>query len=247
MPRHFARRLAVLRKPSRRSRGPRHRRMLDDIIRDDSARPPHPIPATQDRLLAAKGRDRQLAVRLIQPVLAVAHLQEDLPETRRTRRTRSCPNKRTSPLLDLNETDAAHHASVSSIDANLRPLCSNHGCPWIQKVAQKTTCVLGPIANPDLAGPSLVCGGSLHIAEATENVVVGYRHCTEWMVHASKIGPDENPQPDATHQSRHAIFEVAPRRSRPQHDAVTRVCCRYEQVCKNRASSIRRRYAPVCL
>ena len=83
LPRHSARRLALLEKAGLVDHEDRVviRQMLDDIIADDIAQShQHPNPCDPGSPVAAMGQDRQLPPRASNRS-CVAHLRADLPET----------------------------------------------------------------------------------------------------------------------------------------------------------------------
>jgi len=56
------------------------------------------------------------------------------------------PEQRTDPFLDLPKRRRPQRKRLFSRRC-LRPRCSNHGCPWIQKLANKATVILGCFAR----------------------------------------------------------------------------------------------------
>src|SRR6266481_77785 len=144
LPRHSARRLALLEKTGLVDHQDRVivRQMLDDIIADDVAQGIRiPIPATQDRLLPPRAG---IASRLrAHPTgLALLVSKKTFQKQARILRNTLLPEQWTYPLLDLTKRRRPQRKRLFNRRC-LRPRCSNHGCPWIQKTPQKATVMLG--------------------------------------------------------------------------------------------------------
>jgi capsular polysaccharide biosynthesis protein len=119
LPRHSARRLALLEKASLVDCEDRLviAQMLDDLIAEDIAK--HlsiPIPVAQDRLLTPWAGITSCLSPRIQPVLPWASPSRPSRNQPAFVAARSCSNNGCIRLL-ICPSDAAHNASVSSIDA----------------------------------------------------------------------------------------------------------------------------------
>jgi len=143
LPRHSARRLALLEKAGLVDHEDRIviRQMLDDIIADDIAQGIRiPIPATQDRLLPPWAR---IACGLSAHPTGLALLisKQTFQKQASILRNTLLPEQWTYPLLDLPKRRRPQRKRLFNRRC-LRPRCSNHGCPWIQKASQKATVML---------------------------------------------------------------------------------------------------------
>src|SRR5229473_2756809 len=144
LPRHSARRLALLEKAGLVDHEHRVviRQMLDDIIAYDIAQGISiPIHATQDRLLPPWAG---IASRLrAHPTgLALLISEQAFQEQTCIRRNTLLPEQRTYPLLDLPKRRRPQRKRLLNRRCP-RPRSSNHGCPWIQNRAKKATVMLG--------------------------------------------------------------------------------------------------------
>src|SRR5712691_1572972 len=144
LPRHAARRLALLEKAGLVDHEDRIviRQMLDDIIAYDIAQGISiPIHAPQDRLLTPWAG---IASRLrAHPAgLALLIAEQTFQEQTCIRRNTLLPEQRTYPLLDLPKRRRPQRKRLFNRRCP-RPRSSNHGCPWIQKSAKKATVMLG--------------------------------------------------------------------------------------------------------
>src|SRR5450756_2037319 len=116
--------------------------MLDDIIADDIAQAISiPIPATQDRLLPPR---TGIASRLRAHPTGFALLisEQAFQKQACIRRNTILIEQRTYPFLDLTKRRRPQRKRLFN-RRHPRPRSSNHGCPWIQKPAEKATVVLG--------------------------------------------------------------------------------------------------------
>src|SRR5260370_26493397 len=143
LPRHSARRLALLEKAGLVDHEHRVviRQMLDDIIAYDIAQGISiPIPAAQDRLLPPWAG---IASRLrAHPTgLALLISEQAFQEQTTIRPNTLLPEHRTYPLLDLPKRRRPQRKRLLNRRCP-RPRSSNHGCPWIQKPAKKATVML---------------------------------------------------------------------------------------------------------
>src|SRR5258708_231822 len=150
LPRHSARRLALLEKAGLVDHEDRIviRQMLDDIIAYDIAQSISiPIHATQDRLLPPWAG---IASRLrTHPTgLALLISEQTFQEQTCIRRNTLLPEQRTYPLLDLPKRRRPQRKRLLNRRCP-RPRSSNHGCPWIQKPAKKATVLLGSVEIQD--------------------------------------------------------------------------------------------------
>src|SRR3979411_1444456 len=153
--RHAARRFALLEKAGLIDHEDRVivRQMLDDIIADDIAQGIRiPIPATQDRLLPPWAR---IACGLSAHPTGLALLisKQTFQKKACILRNTLLPEQWTYPLLDLTKRRRPQRKRLFNRRC-LRPRCSNHGCPWIQKASQKATVMLRERARaerPDAA------------------------------------------------------------------------------------------------
>src|ERR1700704_195137 len=144
--RHAARRFALLEKAGLIDHEDRVivRQMLDDIIADDIAQGIRiPIPATQDRLLPPWAR---IACGLSAHPTGLALLisKQTFQKKACILRNTLLPEQWTYPLLDLTKRRRPQRKRLFNRRC-LRPRCSNHGCPWIQKASQKATVMLGSL------------------------------------------------------------------------------------------------------
>src|SRR5450756_2067446 len=115
--------------------------MLDDIIADDIAQAISiPIPATQDRLLPPR---TGIASRLRAHPTGFALLisEQAFQKQACIRRNTILIEQRTYPFLDLTKRRRPQRKRLFN-RRHPRPRSSNHGCPWIQKPAEKATVVL---------------------------------------------------------------------------------------------------------
>lgn len=116
--------------------------MLDDIIADDIAQGIRiPIPATQDRLLPPWARIA-CGLRAHPTGLALLISEQTFQKQASILRNTLLPEQRTYPLLDLPKRRRPQRKRLFNRRC-LRPRCSNHGCPWIQKTSQMATVMLG--------------------------------------------------------------------------------------------------------
>src|SRR5471030_1575498 len=143
LPRHAARRLALLQKAGLVDHEDRIviRQMLDDVIADDIAQAISiPIPATQDRLLTPRAG---IASRLrAHPTgLALLISEQAFQEQTRIRCNSLLPEQRTYPLLDLPKRRRPQRKRLFYRRCP-RPRSSNHGRPWIQNLVRKATVML---------------------------------------------------------------------------------------------------------
>src|ERR1700687_4701974 len=164
LPRHPARRLALLEKAGLVDHEDRIviRQMLDDIIADDIAQGISiPIPATQDRLLPPWAG---IASRLrAHPTgLALLISEQAFQKQACIPRNTILIEQRTHPFLDLTKRRRPQRKRLFNRRWP-RPRSSNHGCPWIQKPAEKATVVLGWLAPSRIAsvGPAVRAGPSI--------------------------------------------------------------------------------------
>src|ERR1700730_10444063 len=149
LPRPSARRLALLEKAGLVDHQDRIviRQMLDDIIAYDIAQGISiPIHATQDRLLPPWSG---IASRLrAHPTgLALLISEQTFQEQTCIRRNTLLPEQRTYPLLDLPKRRRPQRKRLLNRRCP-RPRSSNHGCPWIQKSANKATVMLA--SSPEI-------------------------------------------------------------------------------------------------
>src|SRR3984893_15013567 len=147
--RHAARRLALFEKAGLIDHEDRVivRQILDDIVADDIAQGIRiPIPATQDRLLPPWAR---IACGLSAHPTGLALLisEQAFQKQASILHNTLLPEQWTYPLLDLPKRRRPQRKRLFNRRC-LRPRCSNHGCPWIQKVSQKATVMLGLSVNP---------------------------------------------------------------------------------------------------
>src|SRR5271157_1984323 len=142
--RHPARRLALLEKAGLVDHQDRVviRQMLDDIIADDIAQAIRiPIPAPQDRLLPPRARIAS-CLRAHPTGFALLISEQTFQKQASIRRNTILIEQRTYPFLDLTERRRPQRKRLFNRRWP-RPRSSNHGCPWIQKPAEKATVVLG--------------------------------------------------------------------------------------------------------
>src|SRR6266540_5442589 len=115
--------------------------MLDDIVAHDIAQGISvPISTTQNCLLTPWAR---IASRLrAHPAgLALLISEQTFQEQARIRRNTLLREQRTYPLLDLSKRRRPQRKRLLN-RRGPRPRHSNHGCPWIQKPANKATVML---------------------------------------------------------------------------------------------------------
>src|SRR5471030_1157696 len=144
LPRHSARRLALLQKAGLVDHEDRIviRQMLDDIIADDIAQAIGiPIPATQDRLLPPRAGIAS-CLRAHPTGFALLISEQTFQKQACIRRNTILIEQRTYPFLDLTKRRRPQRKRLFNRRWP-RPRSSNHGCPWIQKPAEKATVVLG--------------------------------------------------------------------------------------------------------
>src|SRR5271165_118747 len=134
LPRHSARRLALLEKAGLVDDEDRIviRQMLDDIVTDDIAQSISiPIPAPQDRLLPP--RSRIASCLGAHPTgLALFISKQALKKQACIPRNTFLTEQRTYPLLNLPKRRRQQRKRLFNRRC-LRPRSSNHGRPWIQK------------------------------------------------------------------------------------------------------------------
>src|SRR5260370_39081845 len=143
LPRHPALRLALLEKAGLVDYQYRGviRQMLDDIIANDIAQAISiPIPAPQDRLLPPRARIAS-CLRAHPTGFALLISEQTLEKQACIPRNTILIEQRTYPLLDLTKRRRPQRKRLFN-RRWLRPRSSNHGCPWIQKPAEKATVVL---------------------------------------------------------------------------------------------------------
>src|SRR5205809_5969376 len=143
LPRHAARRLALLEKAGLIDHQHRVivRQMLDDIVAHDIAQGIGiPIPATQDRLLPPWTRIA-CGLRAHPTGLALLVSEQTFQKQARILRDTFLPEQWTYPLLDLPKRRRPQRKRLFNRRC-LRPRCSNHGCPWIQNCLRKATVML---------------------------------------------------------------------------------------------------------
>src|SRR5665213_3653091 len=144
LPRHAARRLALLEKASLVDHEDRIVicQMLDDIVAHDIAQGIRiPIPATQDRLLPPWTR---IASRLRAHPAGFALLiaEQTFQKQACVPRNPFLPEQWTYPLLNLLKRRSPQRKRLFN-RRSTRPRSSNHGCPWIQKSSERATVMLG--------------------------------------------------------------------------------------------------------
>src|SRR5436305_9576084 len=151
LPRHAARRLALLEKTGLVDHQDRVivRQMLDDIIADDIAQGICiPIPATEDRLLPPRAGIAS-CLRAHPTGFALLISKKTFQKQARILRNTLLPEQRTYPLLDLTKRRRPQRKRLFNRRC-LRPRCSNHGCPWIQNRLRKATVMLDPSPNSSI-------------------------------------------------------------------------------------------------
>src|SRR5258708_5308428 len=151
--RHAARRFALFEKAGLIDHEDRVivRQMLDDIIADDIAQGIRiPIPATQDRLLPPWARVAG-GLSAHPTGLALLISKQTFQKKACILRNTLLPEQWTYPLLDLTKRRRPQRKRLFN-RRGLRPRCSNHGCPWIQKTPQKATVMLSGAFFNRLAG-----------------------------------------------------------------------------------------------
>src|SRR6201988_3106792 len=117
--------------------------MLDDIIANDIAQAISiPIPAPQDRLWPPRARIAS-CLRAHPTGFALLISEQTLEKQACIPRNTILIEQRTYPLLDHTKRRRPQRKRLFN-RRWLRPRSSNHGCPWIQKPAEKATVVLGP-------------------------------------------------------------------------------------------------------
>src|SRR3977135_264088 len=116
--------------------------MLDHIIADDIAQSISiPISATQDRLLPPRARIAS-CLRAHPTGFALLISEQTFQKQACIRRNTILIEQRTYPFLDLTKRRRPQRKRLFNRRWP-RPRSSNHGCPWIQKSAEKATVVLG--------------------------------------------------------------------------------------------------------
>src|SRR5271157_4350200 len=136
--RHPARRLALLEKAGLVDHQDRVviRQMLDHIIADNIAQAISiPIPPTQDRLLPPRARIAS-CLRAHPTGFALLISEQTLEKQASIRRNTILIEQRTYPFLDLTKRRRPQRKRLFN-RRRPRPRSSNHGCPWIQKPAEK--------------------------------------------------------------------------------------------------------------
>src|SRR5450755_224274 len=136
LPRHSARRLALLEKAGLVDHQDRImiRQMLDDIIPDDIAQGIRiPIPTTQDRLLPPRARIAS-CLRAHPTGFALLISEQTFQKQACIRRNTILIEQRTYPFLDITKRRRPQRKRLFNRRWP-RPRSSNHGCPWIQKPA----------------------------------------------------------------------------------------------------------------
>src|SRR5450759_2927087 len=156
LPRHSARRLALLQKAGLVDHEDRFviRQMLDHMIAHDIAQAISiPIPATQDRLLPPRARIAS-CLRAHPTGFALLISEQTFQKQACIRRNTILIEQRTYPFLDLTKRRRPQRKRLFNRRWP-RPRSSNHGCPWIQKPAEKATVVLGskPTQRAQRLGP----------------------------------------------------------------------------------------------
>src|SRR5882672_3624118 len=144
LPRHTARRLALLEKAGLVDDEDRIVicQMLDDIVADNIAQGIGiPIPATKDRLLPPWTRIAS-CLRAHPTGLALLIAEQTLQKKACVPRNTFLPEQRTYPLLNLPKRRRPQRKRLFNRRC-LRPRSSNHGCPWIQKSSERATVMLG--------------------------------------------------------------------------------------------------------
>src|ERR1700688_111993 len=149
LPRHSARRLALLEKAGLVDHEDRIviRQMLDDIIADDISQSISiPIPATQDRLLPPR---TGIASRLRAHPAGFALLisEQTVQKQACIRRNTLLLEQRTYPFLDLTKRRRPQRKRLLNRRWR-RPRFSNHGCPWLQKSSDMARVMLAPSRRP---------------------------------------------------------------------------------------------------
>ena len=120
------------------------RQMLDDIIADDIAQSIGiPIPATQDRLLPPRAGIAS-CLRAHPTGLALLISEQTFQKQACILRNAILIEQRTYPFLDLTKRRRPQRKRLFN-RRRLRPRSPNHGCPLIQKSAEKATVVLGGV------------------------------------------------------------------------------------------------------
>src|SRR6516164_362037 len=148
LPRHAARRLPLFEKAGLVDDEDRIVvcQMLHDIVADNIAQGISiPIPATQDRLLPPRTRIAG-GLRAHPTGLALLITEQTFQKQARVPRNTFLPEQRTYPLLNLPKRRSPQRKRLVNRRC-LRPRSSNHGCPWIQKLSEKATVMLGSKLN----------------------------------------------------------------------------------------------------
>src|ERR1700693_1066986 len=115
--------------------------MLDDIVAHDIAQGISvPVSTTQNRLLPPWARITS-RLRAHPTGLALLISEQTFQEQACIRRNTLLREQRTYPLLDLSKRRRPQRKRLLN-RRDPRPRHSNHGCPWIQKPAEKATVVL---------------------------------------------------------------------------------------------------------
>src|SRR6266478_2803495 len=147
LPRHTARRLALLEKAGLVDDEDRIVicQMLDDIVADNIAQGIGiPIPATKDRLLPPWTRiARRLGAHPTGLALLIA--EQTFQKQACVPRNAFLPEQRTYPLLHFPKRRCPQCKRLFNRRCT-RPRSSNHGCPWIQISSERATVMLGRLA-----------------------------------------------------------------------------------------------------
>src|SRR6267378_1896654 len=143
LPRHTARRLALLEKAGLVDDEDRIVicQMLDDIVADNIAQGIGiPIPATKDRLLPPWTRiARRLGAHPTGLALLIA--EQTFQKQACVPRNAFLPEQRTYPLLHFPKRRCPQCKRLFNRRCT-RPRSSNHGCPWIQISSERATVML---------------------------------------------------------------------------------------------------------
>src|SRR4030081_1040594 len=148
--------------------------MLDHIIADDIAQSISiPISATQDRLLPPRARIAS-CLRAHPTGFALLISEQTFQKQACIRRNTILIEQRTYPFLDLTKRRRPQRKRLFNRRWP-RPRSSNHGCPWIQKSAEKATVVLG--AEAGVADRANVrCAPTAEIADRRLWNIANMRH-----------------------------------------------------------------------
>src|SRR6266702_5124065 len=161
--------------------------MLDDIVVHDIAQGISvPISTTENRLLTPWAR---IASRLrAHPAgLALLISEQTFQEQACIRRNTLLREQRTYPLLDLSKRRRPQRKRLLN-RRGPRPRYSNHGCPWIQKSANKATVMLGvELDKPVIAATSgWVVGGGFVLVQMADMCIAS--ETTRFIYPEAKIG-----------------------------------------------------------